>query len=162
MDHETRRLSLTRRLSQAFRRHKSAAIGLALAVLAVLPVAADNPQLSGKVTIEQVQIAFIGSGNLGGGTLTYGGQNYSFTIGGLGIGGIGISKMQAVGEVYDLRNLRDFAGTYLQARTGIAIADVGGGQLWLQNTNGVYLHLQTKRQGLALSLGGDAIYIDFD
>lgn len=162
MDHDIRRLSLTRRAMQALRRHKSAAIGLALAVLAVLPVSADDPKLSGKVQIEQVQIAFIGSGNLGGGTLQYGGKTYSFTIGGLGVGGFGISKMQAVGEVYDLNDVRNFAGTYLQVRTGIAIADVGGGQLWLRNANGVYLHLQTKRQGLALSLGGDAIYVSFD
>ena len=135
---------------------------LVCALLAARPSAAEEQKLSGTVRIEQVQIAFIGSGNLGGGTLQYGGKTYGFTIGGLGVGGFGISKMQAIGEVYDLRDVRDFAGTYLQARTGIAIANVGGGQLWLQNVNGVYLRLQTKRQGLALSLGGDAIYVSFD
>lgn len=160
MDQITGCSPLLDRMRQALGRHRSAIMGLALVLAATLPVAAD--EVTGTVEIEQVQIAFIGSGNLGGGTLHFGGNTYSFTIGGLGVGGIGISRMEAVGEVYDLRNVRDFSGTYLQARTGIAIANVGGGQLWLRNSNGVSLHLQTKRQGLALSLGGDAIYIEFD
>src|SRR5687767_1348432 len=37
-------------------------------------LAADDLVQSGTLTIEQVQIAFIGSGNLGGGTLIVGGQ----------------------------------------------------------------------------------------
>jgi hypothetical protein len=44
----------------------------------------------------------------------------------------------------------------------MAIGQSGGGELWLQNTSGVVLHLKTERKGLALSLGGDAVYIDFD
>lgn len=117
---------------------------------------------SGSVTIEQVQIAFIGSGNLGGGTLVVGGQKYSFSIGGLGIGGFGVSKMECTGSVYNLKNINDFAGGYVQARYGMAVGSAGGGQLWLENTNGVVLELKAKRTGLALSLGGDAVYINFD
>lgn len=117
---------------------------------------------SGRVTIEQVQIAFIGSGNLGGGSLSYGGRNYSITVGGLGIGGFGISKMTAVGTVYNLFKLEDFAGAYIQARYGLAIGELSTGELWLQNTHGVGLRLKADRTGLALSLGGDAVYIGFD
>jgi hypothetical protein len=117
---------------------------------------------SGSVTIEQVQIAFIGSGNLGGGTLIVGGQKYSFSIGGLGIGGFGVSRMECTGTVYNLKNLNDFTGGYVQARYGMAIGSAGGGQLWLENTKGVVLELKAKRTGLALSLGGDAVYINFD
>ena len=117
---------------------------------------------SGRVTIEQVQIAFIGSGNLGGGSLSYGGRNYSITVGGLGVGGFGISKMTAVGTVYNLFKLEDFAGAYVQARYGLAIGELSTGELWLQNTHGVGLRLKADRTGLALSLGGDAVYIGFD
>ncbi len=124
--------------------------------------AADDLVRSGTLTIEQVQIAFIGSGNLGGGTLTVGGQKYSFSIGGLGIGGIGVSRMEATGTVYNLKNINDFAGGYVQARYGIAVGSMSTGQLWLQNTKGVVLELKAKRTGLALSLGGDAVYINFD
>ena len=125
-------------------------------------LAADDLVASGTLTIEQVQIAFIGSGNLGGGTLMVGGQKYNFSIGGLGIGGIGISKMECTGTVYNLKNINDFAGGYVQARYGMAVGSTGGGQLWLENTKGVVLELKAKRTGLALSLGGDAVYINFD
>ena len=33
--------------------------------------------------------------------------------------------------------------------------------MWLQNPNGVVIELKTKREGLALSLGADAVYIAF-
>lgn len=133
-----------------------------LALCSQVPASANDLVRSGTLTIEQVQIAFIGSGNLGGGTLVVGGQKYSFSIGGLGIGGIGISRMEAYGNVYNLKNLADFAGGYVQARYGIAVGSLSTGQLWLQNANGVVLELNAKRKGLALSLGGDAVYINFD
>jgi hypothetical protein len=37
-----------------------------------------------------------------------------------------------------------------------------GGDLWLQNDDGVILHLKAKRTGLMLSLGGDAVSIAMD
>jgi len=125
------------------------------------PAAADQ-QPDASVDIEQVQIAFIGSGNLGGGKLHFQGNAYPFTVGGLGIGGIGISKMQAIGSVYSLKRLADFPGAYVQGRYGVAVGGAGSGELWLKNPNGVEMQLKTKRQGLALSLGGDAVYIDLD
>jgi hypothetical protein len=129
--------------------------------LAPAAFAADLEQ-TGTVTIEQVQIAFIGSGNLGGGTLIFKGEKYGFSVGGLGIGGIGISRMQAHGAVYNLYDLSDFPGAYVQARAGLAVGSTSTGQLWLRNAQGVALRLDADRSGLALSLGGDAVYIDFD
>jgi len=138
------------------------AAGLATWCLAATPVFAEDLNKSGTVTIEQVQIAFIGSGNLGGGTLKFGGKSYDFSIGGLGIGGFGVSKITATGTVYNLKDRSDFAGTYGQARYGIAIGSKSTGELWLQNTRGVVLQLKADRQGLALSLGADAVRIKFD
>ncbi len=125
--------------------------------------ASDTPQLkqSGTIEIEQVQIAFLYSGNLGGGRLHYQGKTYEFTIGGLGVGGIGVSKIEATGEVYNLNNLGDFPGAYGQARYGFAVDTESAGELWLQNAEGVRIRLDAKRKGLALSLGADAIYIGF-
>lgn len=152
-----------RRVAARFRRRLAVAVSAALLGLSsASTLAADDLVRSGTLTIEQVQIAFIGSGNLGGGTLVVGGQKYSFSIGGLGIGGFGVSKMEATGNVYNLKNINDFAGGYVQARYGIAVGSMSTGQLWLQNTKGVVLELKAKRTGLALSLGGDAVYINFD
>jgi len=64
------------------------AASLALALAGGLPAAAaDKP--SGMVVISQVQVAFLLSGNVGGGTLTVKGKDYPFSIGGLGYGGRG-------------------------------------------------------------------------
>ncbi|MGF1611102.1 MAG: hypothetical protein ACFCUQ_16980 [Kiloniellales bacterium] len=123
--------------------------------------AADLKQ-SGTLTINQAQVAFILSGNVGGGKLSYGDKTYDFTVGGLGIGGFGVSSIEATGEVYNLADLGDFEGAYGQARTGIAVGTVGGGDLWLENPAGVYIHLVAKRKGLALSIGADAIYFKLD
>jgi len=123
------------------------------------PAMAEEMKQSGTISIRQVQIAWIGSGNLGGGTLQFNGQSWPFQIGGLGIGGFGISEITATGEVYNLKDIAYFPGGYVQARAGFVIGTVSAGELWLQNPNGVVLHLKAQRVGIALSLGADAIYI---
>jgi hypothetical protein len=117
---------------------------------------------SGYVEMTQVQAAYFGSGNAGRGILRYRGRTYRFTVGGLGVGGIGISKIEAKGEVYGLERLRDFPGSYIQGRYGIALGTRSTGDLLLKNRSGVIMRLVAKRQGLMLSLGGDAVVIQMN
>ena len=107
----------------------------------------------------QVQVAFIGSGEMGGGTLYFQGQSYPFKLGGLGIGGIGISTIDADGWGYNLRRPADFNGVYGQLRSGWSIGQHGSGEMWLQNASGVILRLRARRQGLSLSLGADGMVV---
>jgi hypothetical protein len=111
-----------------------------------------------------MQVAFLWSGSVGGGELTFEGREHGFTMGGVGYGGIGASRLEAEGEVYGLRRLADFEGAYAQVRYGAVAGSESLGELWLQNVvhGGVEIRLQSKREGLALSLGGDAVYIRFD
>lgn len=109
--------------------------------------------------MNMLHAAFIGSASGGGGTLSFRGRSYPFTIGGAGIGGIGGSSVQAEGEVYGLNDVAQFPGTYAQGRIGFAIGTTSAGQLWLQNNNGVIMHLHASRTGLMLSLGADAILV---
>jgi hypothetical protein len=69
--------------------------------------------------------------------------------------------MQATGDVYDLRELSQFPGAYGEARYGAVAGDKSTGALWLENPNGVILSLKARRVGLAVSLGADAVIIDF-
>jgi hypothetical protein len=135
---------------------------LLLALVVTSPTLADESKPSATVEIRQTQIAFIGSGNLGGGTLYFQGKTYPFTIGGLGIGGFGISTMTATGNVYHLSDVSQLAGAYVQGRVGVTIGTGDNGGFWLQNDAGVVMQLKARREGLALSLGGDAIYIRFN
>jgi hypothetical protein len=117
---------------------------------------------SGTVSIHQVQVAFIGSGTSGSGTLQFQGKSYRFKVGGLGIGGIGYSQIDATGTVYNLNRLEDFNGVYGQARTGFAAGKSGKGDMWVKNPNGVYLRVHAQRSGLALSIGGDGLIINLE
>jgi hypothetical protein len=125
-------------------------------------ISLQGKPLSGYVRMTQVQAAYLGSGNAGSGVLRYQGSSYPFSVGGLGVGGIGLSKIEAKGEVYGLQRLGDFAGAYVQGRYGFVVGNRSAGELWLQNGNGVIMRLVAKRQGLMLSLGGDAVVIQMN
>lgn len=162
------------RQQHPFRVNTRVAVAAALAVAMVTgcssnsstdngpPPSFDGQPPSGYVTMEQVQVAYIGSAGGGTGTLTFKGQNYPFSVGGLGVGGIGISTIDATGEIYSLNRVSDFPGAYGQGRYGAVIGSASVGDLWLRNPNGVVMHLKAKREGLMLSLGGDAVVITMD
>jgi hypothetical protein len=123
------------------------------------PDAVKGKTPDGTVDMQEVQAAYIGSGAVGTGVLTFRGKDCKFQVGGVGVGGIGLSTVDAAGEVYNLRDLAQFPGTYGQARYGFAIGSSSAGDLWMQNEAGVIMHLKAKRTGLILSLGGDAVVI---
>jgi hypothetical protein len=123
------------------------------------PEAVAGLMPDGTVDMQQVQVAYLASGGGGSGSLYYRGRAYPFSVGGLGVGGIGASTITAVGEVYKLKDLASFPGAYAEARYGFAFGDKSAGDLWLQNEAGVILHLKAHREGLMLSLGGDAVII---
>ena len=123
------------------------------------PDAVKGKTPDGTVDMQEVQAADSGSGSAGKGVLSFRGRDYPFQVGGVGVGGIGLSTIDATGEVYNLRDLAQFPGTYGQARYGFAIGTASAGELWMQNESGVILHLKAKREGLILSLGGDAVVI---
>jgi hypothetical protein len=127
--------------------------------VALGPEAVKGQTPDGAVEMQEVQAAYIGSGSAGTGVLSFRGRPYPFEVGGVGVGGLGLSTINATGEVYNLRELGQFPGTYGQARYGFAIGTASGGDLWLQNELGVIMHLKAKREGLMLSLGGDAVVI---
>ena len=137
-------------------------LACALLVLCGTTLAEEEKKPAGTVDIDEVQVAFLLSGNMGGGKLYFQGKEYPFKIGGLGVGGIGISRLKATGEVYNLEKVEDFPGVYGQARTGLVVTDKSMGHLWLQNTNGVVISLKSDRTGVALTVGADGIVIQMD
>ena len=140
------------------------ALPLALFFVTAAPaISQERPtgKPSATISIHQLQVAFVGSGAIGGGTLNYGGHSYPISVNGLGVGGIGASQLSATGVVYGLHNREDLAGVYGQIRAGWALGEQGGGTLWLKNDKGVAMKLQTQRRGLQLALGADGVIIAF-
>ena len=86
------------------------AAGAILALAFPMLGQADDAAPSGTIEIQQYQVAFIGSGSLGGGTLSFQGKKHDFSIGGLGIGGFGVSSSDAKGEVSHLDKSDDYPG----------------------------------------------------
>ena len=143
---------------------------LLTAIFTVFPVAAADMKsqaaektgcpryFAGTIEINSTQMAFIISGQAGGGILEYAGEEHEFGISGLGIGGIGVQKINAIGVVYNLEKLGDFNGTYVQGRMGIAVG-AGKGQMELSNSKCVVIELKSSLSGVALSLGLDGMGI---
>jgi hypothetical protein len=85
------------------------------------PDAVKGKPVSGTVEMQEVQAAYIGSGNAGTGVLTCRGRQYPFDVAGAGVGGIGLSTAQARerGDVYNLNEVAQFAGTYARPATAL-------------------------------------------
>ena len=125
-------------------------------------IAEDHAQekvLSGTVEINSTQMAFIISGQAGGGVLKFQGADYEFDIGGLGVGGIGIQTLSAVGAVYNLNKLEDFNGAYIQGRAGATLGQGKGAMSLTNASTGVIIELKSSMEGAALSLGVDGMHV---
>jgi hypothetical protein len=121
-------------------------------------VAAEEKKPSGTIHLEEEQFMFILGGDSGSGTLDFKGKIHGFTTAGITAGGVGYQKISASGDVYHLNKVSDFPGTYVAARAGLAVAEGKGGE-WLQNSKGVYIHLKTSQEGLALGFGVEGLTI---
>jgi hypothetical protein len=118
-----------------------------------LALAADAKQPVGKVSIEEEQLALFVGGSRGTGSLDFEGRKYPFRLEGVSTGAnIGISKMTAVGDVYDMKTVSQFPGTYTKLDASVALGG-GVGGLRLKNENGVIMTLHARTQGLDLNLG---------
>jgi hypothetical protein len=94
----------------------------------------------------------------GSGTLTFQGKSYPFTIHGLSVADVGIAKIDGSGDVFNLRNVADFAGTYVAAGAGVTIAG-GGSVAALENQNGVIVHFHSTTEGLKLNLSASGVSV---
>lgn len=136
-----------------------------LALLALGPALAEKAapkKPSGTVSIDETQIAFIVGGSFGKGQLKFHGQTHDFKISGISAGAnFGASKVSAVGEVYDLKKLADFPGTYVQLEGGITLAGGVGGTV-MKNQHGVIMRLQSTSQGLQFNLSSSGVTVKME
>jgi hypothetical protein len=84
-------------------------------------VGQEPPDYSGTIAVTATSLAAGVGWTWGSGTLTLlDGSQYHFKASGLDVVAAGIKQVTAVGTVYHLKNVKDFAGTYVQAGAGIA------------------------------------------
>ncbi len=136
---------------------------LGFSVLSFSVNAADAPKKpSGTVNINETQFALIVGGSTGGGVLNFQGKKYPFKIGGMSLGAnVGVSKLSAVGEVYDLNDISKFAGTFTKLESSITLGGGVGGTI-LRNENGVIMRLTSTSEGLQLNLSASGVTVKLD
>jgi hypothetical protein len=138
-----------------------AVLGLTLSMGAAHADKHEKKQVA-EVSINETQFGFIIGGSVGGGELTYKGKKYSFKIGGVSLGAnIGVSKMSAVGGVYDMKDIAQFPGTYLKLDGSVAFGG-GVGNMTLKNENGVIMTLKGTTEGLQLNAGASGVQVKFN
>lgn len=132
----------------------SLVFALAWLVASGFPAEAAEPNATLELTGGAVA-AGIGF-SWGSGTLTFRGKQYPVSVNGLSVGDVGIVRASARGDVYGLRKVEDFDGTYTAYAVGSTIG--GGGSIAsLRNQNGVMIKIVATTQGLKLTLSASGV-----
>ena len=134
---------------------KLSALTLAVVALSTVATAADP---DATLTLKTTAVAAGVGAEWGSGELKFGGKKIPFSANGISLIDAGVSTTNAIGDVYGLKKLEDFAGTYTAAKGELAVgAGVGG--IAMQNEKGVTVKLTSTQQGLKLALGPEGLKI---
>jgi hypothetical protein len=118
----------------------------------------DSGAPDATLRLEQKSVA-VGIGySWGGGTLSFRGHSYPFKIDGLAVNAVGASRSEAIGYVYNLSSVGDFAGTYTAIEAGGAVG-AGKGITSMKNGNGVRITLHTTSQGVEAKAAPEGVKI---
>ena len=144
--------------------------GILLATLGIIALAPGLVLAKGKhaaaapsatVRLEAKQVAAGVGWAWGDGVLNYGGKQHRFKLSGLTAVGVGESRADATGEVYGLKKLDDFEGTYASVEASGAVA-AGAGIATMRNVKGVRITLHSASQGVAAQAGPEGIKITLE
>jgi hypothetical protein len=128
------------------------ALVLAIALTAGAVLAQTQTQTpSGTIRITLNSASAVMGASWGQASLLFQGNAYRFRVRGLKVGSVGIRRIALRGDVYNLNNVNDFAGTFRNAPPGLTFI-VGERGLVLQNDRGVTINLVAQQRGLNLDL----------
>ena len=97
----------------------------------------------------------------GKGHLMYQGKTHTFKVEGLSVGEVGVTKAQAEGKVYGLKNLADFDGVYVAGSAEIT-AQEGKGATVVVNPKGVRVVLTSKTSGASLKIAAEGLKVELE
>jgi hypothetical protein len=129
---------------------------VSLLVLVGGPAGAQDKKADATIELSKGRVAAGIGFSWGSGTLTYKGKKYPVTVEGLSVGEVGITRATARGEVFDLKKLEDFTGTYIAAEAGATVGG-GAGVTAMKNQNDVAILLKSTTQGASLNLARSGI-----
>jgi hypothetical protein len=127
-------------------------------IFAVSSGAQEKLYQVGTINLEATTVAAGLGVSWGKGWLSFQGKDYPIKVEGLNIAAVGISKVNAIGDVYNLTKPADLEGTYMAGGAGIALAG-GVKGLLARNQKGVVIDLVASQKGVSLNLGGEGFTI---
>jgi hypothetical protein len=139
----------------------SVALGGIMALLAGAAAAKEEKKPDATVKISEGSVA-VGIGwSWGRGGLTYQGKTHHFKVEGLTVAEVGVTKAEASGNVYNLKNLEDFSGVYAAAGTE-GTAGKGAGVSSLRNSKGVVINLKSETKGANIKIAAEGIKLTLE
>jgi hypothetical protein len=132
--------------------------GAAIAAILTLSSLAFAEDRKPEATLEltQTSVALVIGYTWGGGTLTFQDKKHPVAVDGVSILALGLAQATATGEVFNLKTLEDFNGTYVAASIEGTLG-AGAGATTMRNQNGVVIQLFTTTQGLNLKLAPEGV-----
>ena len=126
-------------------------------------VSAENLPVDATVSGHVDTVGFVVGARWGDGVLKLsGGEEKPFDLYGAKMLETGVSASDFTGEVYNLKNVADFEGTYYGASSKLTII-TGDGEAVFNNANCVIIKVKAESAGLQLSAPGAAgVSISFD
>jgi hypothetical protein len=134
-------------------------VAACVALASTTAIAKEKP--SGTLRLSGKSVAAGVGWSWGHGTLNYKGKAYRFKVDGLEVGAVGASSISATANVYHLKQLQDFSGTYAAVAAG-ATAGGGANASAMRNQNGVVIHLKATSRGVELKAGVDGLKLTLE
>ena len=138
-------------------------ISLAAATLLILSAGASWAQSEkpdATIDYSSGDIAIAIGYNWGRGVLHFQGMDYPFVADGLSTVNVGAAGVRGTGNVYHLKKVADFPGTYSAIAAGVTVAGLAG--IAMSNENNVAMHVSTTNQDLQLTLAPSNLVVAFD
>jgi hypothetical protein len=140
-------------------------VGLAiLGVMALMigtPAIAEDKAPDATVSISEGSVAAGIGWSWGRGEISYQGKTYHFKIDGLSVAEVGITKAEASGTVYNLKDLADINGVYAAAAAG-GTAGKGANVSSLRNAKGVVINLKSETKGADIKIAASGLKITLE
>lgn len=120
---------------------------------------AEDERPDATLELSQTSVALVFGYTWGEGTLVFQNKSYPVAIDGLSFMALGFARAKASAEVFNLKRIEDFTGTYMAASIeGTAVA--GAGATTMRNQNGVVISLFTTTEGLNLKLAPEGLRLN--
>jgi hypothetical protein len=132
---------------------------IALSLFGLVFAKEEKPDATLKLSEGQVGLGI--GWSWGKGVLTFKGKDHPFKVKGLSVGDVGITSADATGNVYHLKKLSDFNGTYTSAAAEGTIGG-GAGVTTMKNQNGVVINLKATTQGVNIKLAGEGVKLTLE